>query len=139
MQRSTVRTGVIRRSALCTALALCFASGAVLAQSNASGVVFGRVAQPEGAVVHLTNLDTGLTRDVSVDADGRYRASSLPVGRYKVSVERGGQVAGANGGGPAQKPPVTPPTQTPPPVTQGGGATATTAAATAHAATPHGH
>ncbi|WP_448103052.1 TonB-dependent receptor [Luteibacter jiangsuensis] len=93
MQRSTVRNGVIRRSALCTALALCFASGAALAQSNASGVVFGRVAQPEGAVVHLTNLDTGLTRDVSVDADGRYRASSLPVGRYKVSVERGGQVA----------------------------------------------
>ncbi|MGN6090907.1 MAG: TonB-dependent receptor [Luteibacter jiangsuensis] len=92
MQRST-RNGVIRRSTLCTALALCFASGAVLAQSNASGVVFGRVAQPEGAVVHLTNLDTGLTRDVSVDADGRYRASSLPVGRYKVSVERGGQVA----------------------------------------------
>ncbi|NII55739.1 TonB-dependent receptor [Luteibacter sp. SG786] len=93
MHRSTRRNGVIRRSTLCTALALCFASGAVLAQSNASGVVFGRVAQPEGAVVHLTNLDTGLTRDVSVDADGRYRASSLPVGRYKVSVERGGQVA----------------------------------------------
>ncbi|MEZ2419068.1 carboxypeptidase regulatory-like domain-containing protein [Luteibacter sp. RCC_6_2] len=91
MQRSTKRTGVLRRSTLCTALALCFASGAVLAQSNASGVVFGRVAQPEGAVVHLQNLDTGLTRDVGVDADGRYRASSLPVGRYKVTVERGGQ------------------------------------------------
>jgi len=93
MQRSIQRNGVIRRSALCSALALCFASGAVLAQSNASGVVFGRVAQPEGAVVHLTNLDTGLTRDIAVEADGRYRASSLPVGRYKVSVERGGQVA----------------------------------------------
>ncbi|URL58664.1 TonB-dependent receptor [Luteibacter flocculans] len=93
MQASNVRNGAIRRTALCTALAFCFASGAVLAQSNASGVVFGRVAQPDGAVVHLENLDTGLTRDVGVDADGRYRASSLPVGRYKVSVQRGGQVA----------------------------------------------
>ncbi|MET0616734.1 MAG: TonB-dependent receptor [Luteibacter sp.] len=93
MQRSTTRSGVMRRSTLCTALAMCFASGAVFAQSNASGTVFGRVGQPEGAVVHLVNLDTGLTRDVGVDADGRYRASSLPVGRYKVSVERGGQTA----------------------------------------------
>ncbi|TCV92786.1 TonB-dependent receptor-like protein [Luteibacter rhizovicinus] len=91
MQRSINRSPVLRRTVLCTALALSLASGAVLAQSNASGVVFGRVAQPEGSVVHLQNLDTGLTRDVGVDADGRYRASSLPVGRYKVSVERGGQ------------------------------------------------
>jgi hypothetical protein len=92
MQAFQLRSGVIRRTALCTALAFCFASGTVLAQSNASGVVFGRVAQPDGAVVHHENLDTGLTRDVGVDADGRYRASSLPVGRYKVSVQRNGQL-----------------------------------------------
>jgi len=93
MQRSAHRAVAIRRSALCTALALCFASGAVLAQSNASGVVFGRVAQPEGATVRLTNVDTGTGRDINVDADGRYRATSLPVGVYKVTVLRGGQVA----------------------------------------------
>jgi len=92
MQRSAHRAVAIRRSALCTALALCFASGAVMAQSNASGVVFGRVAQPEGATVRLTNVDTGTGRDINVDADGRYRATSLPVGVYKVTVLRGGQV-----------------------------------------------
>ncbi|SEO36970.1 Carboxypeptidase regulatory-like domain-containing protein [Luteibacter sp. UNC138MFCol5.1] len=92
MQRSDYRAVAIRRSALCSALALCFASGAVLAQSNASGVVFGRVAQADGSVVHVRNLDTGVTRDITVDADGRYRATSLPVGRYSVSLERGGTV-----------------------------------------------
>lgn len=92
MQRSTLR-GALRRTSLCTAVALCLASGGVLAQSNASGTIFGRVAQPDGATIHLQNLDTGLARDVTVDADGRYRASSLPVGRYKVSVTRNGQAA----------------------------------------------
>ncbi|UPG85675.1 TonB-dependent receptor [Luteibacter aegosomatis] len=82
---------VPRRSTLCVALALCFASGSVFAQSNASGVVFGRVAQPEGATVHLENLDTGFARDTGVDAEGRYRVPSLPIGRYKVTLERGGQ------------------------------------------------
>src|SRR6201989_185073 len=91
MQRSTLRNGALRRSTLCTALALCFVSGAVMAQSNASGVVFGRVAQAEGTTVHLQTLDTGLTRDIAVDSEGRYRASSVPVGRYKVTLERGGQ------------------------------------------------
>ena len=56
MQRSTLRNGALRRSTLCTALALCFVSGAVMAQSNASGVVFGRVAQAEGTTVHLQTL-----------------------------------------------------------------------------------
>ncbi|QWT19642.1 TonB-dependent receptor [Bacillus sp. NP157] len=93
MQRSTLLHGALRRSSLCTALALCLASGGALAQSNASGNIFGRVAQPEGAVVHLQNLDTGLTRDVNVESDGRYRASSLPTGRYKVSLERNGAIA----------------------------------------------
>jgi hypothetical protein len=81
-----------RRSTLCLALALCFASGSVMAQSNASGVVFGRVAQPEGATVRLENLDTGFARDTGVDAEGRYRVPSLPIGRYKVTLQRGGQV-----------------------------------------------
>ncbi|MBB3226711.1 hypothetical protein FHW69_001301 [Luteibacter sp. Sphag1AF] len=90
MQRSIYRSPVLRRTALCLALGLSLSSGVVLAQSNASGVVFGRVADPAGATVHLQNLDTGFARDVSVDSEGRYRVGSLPVGRYKVSVERGG-------------------------------------------------
>lgn len=73
--------------ALALGIALC---GTAHAQSNASGVIFGRVAAARGAVVHLENRDTGLKRDIAIDADGRYRATSLPIGRYAVSLVRDG-------------------------------------------------
>ncbi|HEY4090215.1 MAG TPA: TonB-dependent receptor [Luteibacter sp.] len=79
----------LRPTALALALGLA-ATGSVHAQSNASGVVFGRVSVEQGNTVHLQNVDTGLVRDITVDAEGRYRASSLPVGRYNVSVMRDG-------------------------------------------------
>jgi len=83
------RTPRWRQTALAAALAVSF-SGAVYAQSNASGVIFGRAETAIGSTVHLENLDTGLTRDIVVDSNGRYRASSLPVGRYKVSLIKDG-------------------------------------------------
>lgn len=82
-----------RLTALALALGLTFASAGVLAQSNASGVIFGHLAQPEGATVRIQNLDTGLTRELGVDSQGRYRAGSLPIGRYRVTIERNGQPA----------------------------------------------
>jgi len=85
---SPVRS-ILRPTALALALGLAVV-GTAHAQSNASGVVFGRVAAGQGNVVHLENLDTGLTRDINVDGEGRYRASSLPIGRYKISVLRDG-------------------------------------------------
>ncbi|MET0618566.1 MAG: TonB-dependent receptor, partial [Luteibacter sp.] len=80
---------LLRPTALALALGLA-ATGSVHAQSNASGVVFGRVSIEQGTVVHLQNVDTGLARDIAVDAEGRYRASSLPVGRYTISLMRAG-------------------------------------------------
>ncbi len=65
-------------------------AGTALAQSNASGVIFGRTAEP-GTTIQLTNIDTGFTRDVQVDNEGRYRAGSLPVGRYKVTLQKDGK------------------------------------------------
>lgn len=79
-----------RRTALALALGFGLAGGA-WAQSNSSGVIFGRVAGEPGSVVQIQNLDTGLSREVGVDADGRYRAASLPVGRYKVTLRHNGQ------------------------------------------------
>lgn len=73
--------------ALALGIAVC---GTAHAQSNASGMIFGRVAAARGAVVHLENRDTGLKRDIAIDADGRYRATSLPIGRYAVSLVRDG-------------------------------------------------
>ncbi|WP_165488732.1 MULTISPECIES: TonB-dependent receptor [Dyella] len=80
-----------RMSALAVALGSCLAGNA-LAQSNASGAIFGRVDAAQGTVVHIENPQTGVSRDVSVADDGRYRAPSLPVGVYKVTVMRDGQV-----------------------------------------------
>ncbi|WP_250627627.1 TonB-dependent receptor [Pinirhizobacter soli] len=78
----------LRRTALAVALIAGIAGSATsFAQSNASGVIFGRA---ESGTIHLENTDTGLTRDIEVGADGRYRASSLPIGVYKVSLVRNG-------------------------------------------------
>lgn len=74
----------LKRSALTVALGLCFA-GAVQAQST-SGNIYGTA--PAGTTVVISN-NSGLSRTVTVDADGRYNASNLPVGNYTVT-------AGAN-------------------------------------------
>lgn len=60
------------------------------AQSNATGSIFGSGGAP-GAAVVIENLDTGVTREVKIDANGRYAASALPVGRYKVTLQKDGQ------------------------------------------------
>jgi hypothetical protein len=78
-----------RPTALAIALGLTF-SGAALAQSNASGAIFGQVSAPAGSTILLQNTDTGLTRTIPVDSSGRYRASSLPIGHYTVSLQRDG-------------------------------------------------
>lgn len=69
----------LKRSALTVALGFCFA-GAVQAQST-TGSISGSV--PAGATVTISN-NSGLTRTVTADANGRYTASSLPVGSYTV-------------------------------------------------------
>jgi len=83
------RTSLWRQTALAAALTMSL-SGLVHAQSNASGVIFGHADSAPGGTVHLENIDTGLVRDISVDQSGRYRASSLPIGRYKVSLIKDG-------------------------------------------------
>lgn len=70
----------LKRSTLTVALGLCVAGG-VQAQST-TGSVFGQA--PAGSTVTITN-NSGLTRTVTADADGRYAASNLPVGQYTVT------------------------------------------------------
>ena len=73
------------------ALALAFA-GPVHAQSNATGTIFGQVANASGASVVLENVATGARRTIAVDANGRYNASSMQPGVYKVMLLRNGAV-----------------------------------------------
>jgi hypothetical protein len=64
-----------------------------MAQSNASGNVYGRVDNAAGATVVISNTETGLRRSVTPDASGRYQATALPPGHYKVELTRNGAVA----------------------------------------------
>lgn len=59
------------------------------AQSNATGTIYGLTGDPDTSVV-VENVQTGLVRTLRPDAAGRYRATSLPVGRYRVSLQRDG-------------------------------------------------
>jgi outer membrane receptor protein involved in Fe transport len=71
-----------KRTALSIALGICFAGG-VHAQST-TGSIRGTV--PAGTTVVITN-NSGLTRTITADAQGRYNASSLPVGSYTVEAQ----------------------------------------------------
>lgn len=70
----------LKRSALTVALGLCFVGG-VQAQST-TGSISGTV--PAGSSVIISN-NSGLTRTITADANGRYNASSLPIGSYTVT------------------------------------------------------
>ena len=70
----------LKRSALTVALGLCFAGG-VQAQSTTGGI---NGSAPAGSTVTVTN-NSGFTRTVSVDANGRYNFNNLPVGSYTVT------------------------------------------------------
>ncbi|NVM77407.1 hypothetical protein FHW83_003213 [Duganella sp. SG902] len=63
-----------------------------LAQSNASGNIYGRVEAPAGATILLTNTDTALKRLVTPAADGSYTATAMPIGHYKIELQRDGSV-----------------------------------------------
>ncbi|SKB99754.1 TonB-dependent receptor [Luteibacter sp. 22Crub2.1] len=80
-----------RRTALALAIGLGTVSGAALAQSNVTGSIFGSVNQ-QGTSVTVSSADTGFSRTINVDANGRYRFSALPPGNYKVSLENNGAV-----------------------------------------------
>ena len=76
----------MRHSVLAVALGLSLASGGAFAQS-AAGSIFGKAQT--GTTVTIENIDTGTSRELTVDANGRYSATQLPTGRYRVTV--GGQ------------------------------------------------
>ncbi|MDQ7994430.1 MAG: TonB-dependent receptor [Luteibacter sp.] len=98
MQHHTRSTAPARRK---LALAVAFAvtagaAGGALAQSNATGSIFGS-ATP-GDVVHIESKDTGLRRDITVDSGGRYRANSLPIGTYDVTLIHAGTTVDSHKG-----------------------------------------
>lgn len=80
-QRSTS----LKRSALTIALGLCVMGG-VQAQSSV-GSIFGQTSA--GSTVTIVNADTGLSREVTADSEGRFTFPQLAPGRYKVTSAEG--------------------------------------------------
>src|SRR5690606_26460683 len=76
----------LRRKALCIALGMCVA-GAVQAQS-VTGSIHGNTGGAGDTVV-IENLDTGSRLSVTPDANGRFNATTVPSGRYRVTLKRG--------------------------------------------------
>ncbi|MGO4503313.1 TonB-dependent receptor [Dyella sp. 2YAF14] len=74
---------------LVLAIALSLGSASVLAQSTA-GDISGTATYASGAVVVIKGLDSGFSRSVELAADGKFRVSSLPSGRYEVQLLRDG-------------------------------------------------
>ena len=87
---------MFRKTLVARALAAAFGavalSAAVIpvahAQSNATGTIVGRIDPGAGTAVVVESIDSGSRRTVTPDAQGRFQASALPPGNYKVSVVR---------------------------------------------------
>jgi hypothetical protein len=87
--RKNFTGSALRRTSLAIGLGLGLGllSTATISQSVV-GAIFGQ-AEANSSVV-IENVDTGLTRTITVDSSGRYRASSLPIGKYKVTLQQNG-------------------------------------------------
>ena len=76
-----------------TTIALLLLAGSALAQVTAS--ISGRAediagAGVENATITVTSLETGATRVVQTEPDGRFRVLSLPVGPQEIKAEKNG-------------------------------------------------
>jgi len=65
-------------------------TGNALAQSNTEGAIAGAVKPQPGQFIIAKSLATGLTREVRPDENGRFMISSLPTGRYDVTLKQSG-------------------------------------------------
>ncbi|MFC4763411.1 TonB-dependent receptor [Dyella koreensis] len=90
ISRNTSAVYRLRHAALAVAVSLSLGSGAVLAQSTA-GDISGTAAYAAGETVVIKSLDSGLSRSVAPAADGKFRVSSLPSGRYEVQLVQNGK------------------------------------------------
>lgn len=86
MGRKTTFKRTVFAHAVLLAIAATVSTGA-MAQSNATGNIFGQAKA--GEVVVIENTGTGLKRTITPDASGRFQALSLPTGNYKVTLQRG--------------------------------------------------
>lgn len=80
---------------LAVTCALAFSATPAFSQQMGTGTIDGRIVDATGAVlpgvsVTLTNAETGLSRTVVTDGNGRFRIPLLPVGRYVLTTDLAG-------------------------------------------------
>jgi hypothetical protein len=80
---------------LAVTCALAFFATPAFSQQMGTGTIDGRIVDATGAVlpgvsVTLTNAETGLSRTVVTDGNGRFRIPLLPVGRYVLTTDLAG-------------------------------------------------
>jgi hypothetical protein len=88
---------MFKKTVLVHALTLAFSGAALtvgvmnpaMAQSNATGVVYGTVTPGADTKVVIENTATGLRRVITPDAQGRFRVGALPPGSYSVTQMQG--------------------------------------------------
>lgn len=93
---------MFRHTLVVRALAIAFGTAALAigvgpaayAQSNATGNIFGQVDSAPGTTISIENRDTGAKRSLTPDEAGRFQATSLATGQYRVQLIRGGQPVG---------------------------------------------
>lgn len=76
------------RNKIAAAVAIALAATAAQAQTT-TGSIVGEVADAAGKTV-VVQSNTGLRREVTVGANGRFEISNLPLGTYKVTVVQDG-------------------------------------------------
>jgi hypothetical protein len=81
-----------RGQALFLAFLLVVGCGILHGQSSGTGAIAGRILDPSGAavpnaIVTIINEETAVSRVVRSTADGIYRATLLPPGRYSIRAE----------------------------------------------------
>lgn len=81
----------LRLKSIAVAMGMALATGQVYAQSSV-GSIYGEAAG--GAKITIENLDTGTTREISADSEGRYTFGQLQPGHYRVT--SGGTTKDAN-------------------------------------------
>ncbi|MBS1797112.1 MAG: carboxypeptidase regulatory-like domain-containing protein [Acidobacteria bacterium] len=81
-------------AAVFAVIALMLALSSVSVAQITTATILGNILDPSGqsvpsATVTARNVETGLTRTVSADAEGNYRIEFLPVGNYVIEVTAG--------------------------------------------------
>ena len=88
----------ILAAAILAALLATFSYGQTTTGTILGVVTDASAARVPAATVTITNLDTGIARTLTTDAEGRYRAVGLPLGQYEVKVELAGFQTAARSG-----------------------------------------